>query len=250
MNEPPQLASLAQATSIRVVLVEDDDELRGLLSAGLASRGLQVIGLPSAEQLYRHLAVNACEVVVVDIGLPGEDGYSVTAHLRQLSSVGIVLLTARGGDAAMARGLKSGADVFFTKPVDFDVLASSILNLHGRLAHRAAPYSHITAEPGMPWSLVADGWTLRGPQGVELPLVEAERAFLQPLFERTGQIVPREELIAALTNEPWNFDPHRLEVLLHRLRGRVKARFGLALPVRAIRGAGYLLVRDLHRPPA
>lgn len=242
MNElPPSTSVMLKPALARVVLVEDDEELRGLLLADLAARGFQVVGLPSAERLYRHLAVQSCDVVVLDIGLPGEDGYSVTAHLRQLSSVGIILLTARGGAAEMRRGLKHGADLFLAKPVDYDVLASSISNLHARLLQQAVQNVGIQAKPTMVWSLTSDNWTLRGPQGIQLPLLEAERAFLEPLFARAGQTVSREELIAALTNEPWDYDPHRLEVLLHRLRNRVKARFDCALPVRAIRGAGYLL---------
>jgi len=245
MNERPRSTSAVMKPALaRVVLVEDDEELRSLLLADLVARGFQVVGLPSAERLYRHLAVQSCDVVVLDIGLPGEDGYSVTAHLRQLSTVGIILLTARGGPAEMRRGLKHGADLFLTKPVDYDALASSISNLHARLMRPAVADSAIEAKTPMTWSLTADGWTLRGPQGLQLQLLEAERAFLQPLFARAGQAVPREELIAALTNEPWDYDPHRLEVLLHRLRSRVRARFDCALPVRAIRGAGYLLASE------
>lgn len=247
MNElPPSTSGVLKRAMARVVLVEDDQELRDLLLADLAARGFQVVGLPSAERLYRHLAVQSCDVVVLDIGLPGEDGYSVTAHLRQLSTVGIILLTARGGAAEMRRGLKHGADLFLTKPVDYDVLASSIFNLHARLLQHALPNpgAQAKAKPPSSWSLTADNWTLRGPQGIELPLLQAERAFLQPLFARTGQAVPREDLIAALTDQPLEYDPHRIEVLLHRLRNRVKARFDCALPVRAIRGTGYLLSSD------
>lgn len=240
----PSTSMVLKPAVTRVVLVEDDEELRGLLLADLVARGFQAVGLPSAERLYRHLAVQSCDVVVLDIGLPGEDGYSVTAHLRQLSSVGIILLTARGGAAEMRRGMKHGADLFLTKPVDYDVLASGIVNLHARLSLHAVQSVAIQARPSMSWSLTADDWTLRGPQGLQLPLLEAERAFLQPLFARAGQAVPREELIAALTDQPWDYDPHRLEVLLHRLRGRVKARFDCALPVRAVRSKGYLLIRD------
>lgn len=244
MNESRPSTFVTQSAPARVVLVEDDEALRNLLLSDLALRGLQVVGLPSAERLYRHLAVQSCDVVVLDVGLPGEDGYSATAHLRQLSSVGIILLTARGGPSAMAKGLKHGADIFLTKPVDYDVLASSIVNLHARLSQHAARDPGREAKGGTIWSLTADDWTLRGPEGAELPLLEAERAFLRPLFKRAGQPVPREELIAALTDQPWDYDPHRLEVLLHRLRARVKAKFDRALPVRAIRGAGYLLVSD------
>ena len=72
-------------------------------------------------------------------------------------------------------------------------------------------------------------------------LTEAERAFLTLIFSSPGETVARERLIAALTDQPWSFDPHRIEVLVHRLRNRVQSATGCTLPVRAVRGAGYRL---------
>ena len=74
-----------------------------------------------------------------------------------------------------------------------------------------------------------------------LDLTEAERAFLTLLFSSPAETVARERLIAALTDQPWSFDPHRIEVLVHRLRNRVQSATGCTLPVRAVRGAGYRL---------
>ena len=99
--------------------------------------------------------------------------------------------------------------------------------------------------PGIAWQLQADGWRLCAPDGTGLDLGRAERAFLQPLFASPGQPVGREALIANLTDSPWDFDPHRLEVLAHRLRNRVRAATGFALPLRAPRGLGYLLQPEL-----
>lgn len=238
--------SLAPA---RIAIAEDDDELRALMVSELAERGFEVAGFASAELLYRHLAVHRCDVVVLDVVLPGEDGYAVAAHLRHLASVGILMLTARGGADAMARGLTSGADLYLVKPVDFDVLAAGIDSLRRRLrAGDTSPEAPADAVPGArpagPWSLIAGGWTLRAPRGQELSLSEAERAFLQPLLAQPGRTVARETLIAGMTDDPHDFDPHRLEVLLHRLRLRVRNLTGLALPLRAVRGSGYLWVDE------
>ena len=102
----------------------------------------------------------------------------------------------------------------------------------------AAPAQHA----GNDWSLRAGGWELWSPDGRVLALSTAERALLHELLSCPGTPVGREQLIAALTSTPWDFDPHRLEVLMHRLRARVRAATPLALPVRALRGAGYLWV--------
>jgi two-component system, OmpR family, response regulator PhoP len=221
----------------QIAVVEDDEEFRELMVSDLSSRGFAVVGMDSAEALYRYLSIRRCHIVVLDVGLPGEDGYSVACHLRQMSSVGIIMLTARGDAGDMARGFDTGADLYLIKPVDLDVLASAVTSLQRRLASAKAP---TPSKKNGSWSLVASGWTLSPPHGEEIALAEAERAFLQPLFANPGQPVAREALISELTDKPWEFDPHRLEVLVHRLRARVKTATGLTLPIRAVRGVGYL----------
>ncbi len=228
-------------TAARIAVTEDDDELRELIVCELNDRGFETVGFASAEDLYRHLAVQRCDIVVLDIGLPGEDGYAVARHLRQIASVGIVMLTARGGSDDMARGLSTGADLYLVKPLDMDVLAAGIASLRRRLA---SPGPSAEEPPPPRWSLVAGGWKLRTPDGIELGLGEAERVFLRMLLEHPGEPVERERLIASMTDSPEDFDPHRLEVLLHRLRQRVRTASGHALPLRAVRGAGYLWLHE------
>lgn len=232
---------------LRIAVVEDDRPLRTLLVTLLASRGAQTVALGSAEALYRHLLAHPCDIVILDVGLPGEDGYSTVGHLRRSTSVGIVMLTGRGAPGEMARGLGLGADLYLVKPVDRDVLVAGLVSLRRRLAATAAPEREVPPppSPGTAWSLQADGWRLCAPDGTGLDLSRSERAFLQPLFANAGQPVDRETLIGSLTDAPWDFDPHRLEVLVHRLRNRVRAATGLALPLRAPRGLGYLLQPDL-----
>ena len=96
---------------LQVAVVEDDAELRDLIVSELGDHGVLAVGLDSAEALYRHLAVAACDVVMLDVMLPGEDGYTVVAHLRRSSEVGIVMLTGRGAPRDVATGLGRGADL-------------------------------------------------------------------------------------------------------------------------------------------
>lgn len=239
---------------LRVALVEDDPELRTLLAEELAEHGVSTAAFDSAEALYRHLAVHPCDIVLLDVMLPGEDGYAVAAHLRAGSGVGIVMITGRGAPTDMAHGLGRGADLYLVKPLDFDVLVAGLAAVRRRLALAAttapAAASAVPAVAPAPvpatvgWQLQSAGWRLHAPDGTVLELSHIERAFLQPLFECRGAPVDRETLIAGLTDEPWDFDPHRLEALVHRLRTRVLGASGHALPLRALRGAGYLVLPD------
>jgi two-component system response regulator PhoP len=225
--------------SPRVAVVEDEDELRGMIVDELSERGYDVVGLASAEALYRHMSVQALDIVVLDIGLPGESGLEAASHLRQLASVVIILLTGRGGKKLMAKSLAMGADLFLTKPIDYDVLALAVANLHRRLAP-AMNGAALDDQDAPTWSLSDAGWTLHGPDARTLALSEAERTILARLLERPGTPVSRKALIEVLTDQPWDFDPHRLDVLVHRLRGKVNSRFSQPLPLRAVRRIGYV----------
>ncbi|WP_367347346.1 response regulator transcription factor [Stenotrophomonas bentonitica] len=235
------MTATRELEGLQVWVVEDDPELLALLLDDLAWRGAAVRGLGSAEALYRALLSDRCDIVVLDVGLPGEDGYAVASHLRASASIGIVMLTGRGDARDMALGLTQGADLYLVKPPDMDVLAAGLLSLRRRL-----PAASIAATPPAPaplarWQLADDGWTLHAPTAATLPLTAMERGLLQQLVDASGAAVTREQLIAAVTDTPWDFDPHRLDVLVHRLRARVRAATGVELPLRALRGQGYLL---------
>ncbi len=226
---------------LHVWVVEDDPELLALIVDDLRWRGAHARGLASAEALYRDLAVDRCDIVVLDIGLPGEDGYAVARHLRRIADIGIVMVTGRSSTHDMTHGLAQGADAYLVKPLDSDLLAAALASLRRRLRLEApASTPPATPAPAPGWQLQTDGWCLRAPNDKTLDLTSAERGFLRALHAAPGQPVEREALIAAVTDTPWDFDPHRLDVLVHRLRTRVQSATGMALPARALRGAGYL----------
>ena len=235
--------SLCRLDGVRIWVVEDDPEWRDMVVEELQFHGATARGLESVEALYRALAVERCDILVLDVGLPGEDGLSATGHLRRMDGMGIVLVTGRGGTVDMAQGLAVGADVYLPKPLELPVLVAALHSLHRRMTLMAAPAvpSPASRESGTAWSLRANGWDLHAPDGGVLTLTVAERGFLNELFASPGQAVAREQLIAAVTDQPWDFDPHRLEVLVHRLRTRVRNATGTMLPVRALRGLGYML---------
>lgn len=229
----------------RVLVVEDDAELRDdILVPGLAGFGFATEGVASAEALYRRFVAAPSELVVLDIGLPQEDGLSAAAHLRQARgmAVGIVMLAGMDSGTDQVRGLEMGADAYLAKPVTLDVLAATLHSVLRRLRAAAAPRA---AEAGGPeWQLDADGWGLRASNGRKIPLTQLERSILSCLLARRGEAVSRETLIAELGGDADSaFDPHRLEMIIHRLRRKTEEQLGLNLPLRAVRGVGYVFAR-------
>lgn len=234
--------------SLNVVVVEDDTQQRDLLVNELAAHGFDVKGCCDAASLWRHMTVARCDVIVLDIGLPDEDGLSIADHLRSASEVGIVMLTGYTASADQVRGLRGGADAYLTKPVDYGILVATLESI-GRRLRAAAPAAVDEADEGL-WKLVADGWKLRTPDCQEVILTAYERDMLRCLITAEGRPTDRETLIGALTSEVHDFDPHRLEMVIYRLRRKIKAVSTCNLPLEAVRGVGYLIndIDDDSRP--
>lgn len=239
--ESSQLQRLRGAV---VAVVAVDDESREFVIDELQRAGIWGVGLDSAQALYRYLLESPCDIVLLDINLLGEDGYSVANFLCGISPrVGVVMLGGRHSIADMARSLIEGADLYLSSPVDIPLLLAALGSLLRRLQAQTPMVEVVQPTRSinvLDWVLSSDGWTLSSPEQRSLPLTNAERDFLSILFARRGNVVNREALIDVIAHTPHDFDPHRLDVLVHRLRARLAAITDEKLPLRAVRGKGYL----------
>lgn len=234
-----------------MIIVEDDQDLREETVLGLRSLGIAALGVADAASLYREMVQQKFDVAILDIGLPGEDGFSVLRHLRQSGKMGIIMLTARGTLEDRVQGLNDGADAYMVKPVDLKELVSVLGSLSRRLERTepmGPPVSHALAQAGLAaaqpssaaaWSLNKSYWTLISPQGTTIPLTPKEYTFLSRLVERCGEPVPRAHIIHAFGGDIDEFDFHRVEVMISRLRRKAKAITGDSLPIKAIPGFGF-----------
>ncbi|WP_266172095.1 response regulator transcription factor [Dyella subtropica] len=245
----------------RVLVLEDDEVQREqVLIPALAEYGFDVTGARTWADLYRHMLSSQYDIALLDIDLPGEDGITVAQYLRQLSSMGIVILTESHERSDHVRALAAGVDTYLSKPVDIDVLAASLRSLARRLQTSAVACeednaTYDLAPPRGEWRLEKDDWCLMTPRNVTIALSSSERCVLRQLMMAKGAAVPREELIAALCQDIYDFDPHRLEMLVYRLRRKAREH-GDAVPLMTVRGIGYAFSIDqsdasdrlIHRP--
>lgn len=230
---------------LHIAVVDDDPQLRDLvLVPGLRDHGFVVTGMGSASELQTAMQVCLFDIIVLDLGLPDSDGLDLTARIRPASDIGIVMLTGRADDHSRIRGLTAGADCFLTKPVTIDVLAASLTSLARRL-ESGAPAAPATAATNPCWELAGSGWRLVTPDGERITLSRSERDVLIRLLATPGAPVIRETLIASLTDDVHSFDPHRLEMLIHRLRSKIARHWSGDNPLQAVRGRGYLFVADV-----
>lgn len=115
--------------ALRLAIIEDNADLLDELLAWLGYRGFEVWGTRSAEAFWRQLHSHPVDIVLVDIGLPGEDGFSVLNYLHELGHYGLVVVSARGQQQDKLQALSLGADAYLIKPVNFAHLAETLTAL-------------------------------------------------------------------------------------------------------------------------
>lgn len=204
----------------------------------LSRSGFQPVGLGGALELYRALLAERYHLVLLDMGLPDEDGLAIARHLRDLSpSLGIVMLTGHASAGHRRRALEDGVDAYLSKSADLQELVATLRNL----ARRVGPALPDPADGASGWRLDERGWRILSPEGRELGLSLAERQVLALLAATPGMPVRREALIERLVENVHDFDPHRLDMLVYRLRRKCERQLQAKLPLRAVRGVGYRL---------
>jgi two-component system, OmpR family, response regulator PhoP len=222
---------------IAVCIVEDDCDLREEVVQTLLEYGFDARGFPGSRELYFGLLQQPCDVAILDVGLPGEDGFSIMENLRTTASIGIIMFTARGQMSDRVRALMGGADAYLVKPVDMVELVATIVSL----ARRLHPAENPAEERGSGWRLSGDGWLLSSPGGVSISLSGAERSFFQVLMQHVGITVSRGELIKALGHHADDVLSNRLDMLVSRLRRKVAQATSEELPLHSVRGIGFSL---------
>ncbi|MGY1410070.1 MULTISPECIES: response regulator transcription factor [unclassified Luteimonas] len=236
--------------------MEDDPEYRDAILAPTLERSeFEVTAMGSALELYRALASRSFDLVLLDVGLPDDCGYAIARHLREVApTMGIVMLTGHVAPADRVRGLEAGADTYLGKPVGMPELVAVLRNLATRVA-ATRTLGDVPAMPGREandeataedtsgrWRLDADGWRILAAGKGEVELNMAERQVLLALAAAPGVPVSRKALMGQLTVDAHDFDSHRLETLVYRLRRKCLQQAGVELPLRAVRGLGYALV--------
>jgi len=228
-----------------IAIVEDEPVLRDELAFQLRLFGHTVETFASAGHFYRYLAVSRVAVAILDIGLPDEDGLSICRHLRAHDKqIGIVFVTARSQRQDRLQGLEGGADAYLVKPVDLDELILTLNRLRDRFNNaRNTQTTGGTAAAGN-WQLNLDTASLIAPNGSRVALTLNELQLMRLLHARAPQPCTPMELGLAMGMLPDEFDKHRIEVVISRLRTKIVRTAGMNIPIRAHRGQGYSLSDD------
>ena len=222
------------AAAMRLLLIEDDAKLSRLLVRGLREEGFAVDATGDGEDGAWRAVENEYDAVILDVNLPGMDGFQVLDKMRAKGRrTPVLMLTARGALQDRLRGLNGGADDYLKKPFDFEELLARI---HA-LLRRAAPEKEVLLRTG---DLTLDPQkreVIRGGRGVDL--TAKEFAILEYLLRHKGRVVSRTTLSEHAWDENFDAMSNVVDVTVYRLREKIHA-LGTPL-VHTVRGAGYVL---------
>lgn len=225
---------------MRALLVDDDRELARLLTDYFAPHGVTLEHVESGDEAEGRLASASFDVVLLDVMLPGVDGFEVCRRVRRSREIPIVMLTARGDDADRIVGLDTGADDYVPKPFN----PRELLARMRAVLRRGRPVvgSHEVLRVGaLEIDVAAHRATL---DGRELPLTSFELGVLVALARRAGDTVPREELARAVKGGEYDPSVDRsLDVHVSHLRQKLGDDAREPRTIVTVRGKGYVLVR-------
>lgn len=225
-----------------VVVLDDEVDITQLLANYLPAHGFRVSQVHRGEALIQLLERDLADLVLLDLGLPGEDGFSLARRIRERWQIGIIIVTGRGDAVDKVVGLEVGADDYVTKPFDLRELVARIKAVLRRLLAQAEmPPANQTLEFAG-WRLDIDARSLSNPQGEDVALTNGEFELLRAFARHPGRVLSRDFLLEHTRGrEAAPFD-RTIDVQIGRLRKKLKTPASTAEIIKSVRGAGYILV--------
>jgi DNA-binding response OmpR family regulator len=221
-----------------LLLVEDDPSIRMAIELALTRQGHQVVTAATGEEALELWQAQRPELVVLDVMLPGIDGFEICRRIRRTDQVPIILLTARSDDIDVVVGLESGADDYVVKPVQPRVLDARIRAVLRRLGSSSTE-SGDTAVFG---DLLVDRAAMTVTRGGEpISLTPTELKLLVELSRRPGQALSRQQLLRLVWDHDYLGDSRLVDACVQRLRAKVELIPGDPQLIRTVRGIGYRL---------
>ncbi len=232
-----------------ILVVDDDREIRDLLSKFLERQGMRVSAARDAKEARKLWPLGRYHLVVLDLMLPGESGLDFAKWLRTQGEVPIVMLTAMSEETDRIVGLELGADDYLGKPFNPREVLARI-----RAVLRRAHGEPVTAKEPQAKAIRFGGWMLEparrrllNPDGAEVPLTGGEYELLQVLVERPNRVLTRDMLMDLLRGRQAGPFDRAIDVAVSRLRRKLEDDGRNPSLIKTVRGGGYVLAATVEK---
>jgi len=234
----------------QILVVDDEPEIAELLRRYLSLQGYAVSTADGGVAMRRVMADAEIDLVLLDLGLPGEDGLALMRSLRESSSVAIIVVTGRGEPVDRIVGLEVGADDYVTKPFDVRELAARVRSVLRRTKEAAAKSQEavqMDVARFAGWTLHLGARRLESPEGKPVDITTGEFELLATLVKSPGRVFSRDELLEATRNRGAGPFDRTIDVQVGRLRRKIEADPQRPELIKSVRGAGYVLTPKVER---
>ncbi len=245
----------------RILVVDDDADIRELLDNYLSGYGFEVRGVADGSAMRAELATWSADLILLDLGLPGEDGLTLARELRSGSRAGIIIVTGRGQPVDRVVGLELGADDYMAKPFDLRELLARIRSVLRRIKPDSDAAGGARAGAGVvpdqapaPERYQFEGWrldvgarSLHRPDGSAVSLTSGEFDLLMIFVREPNQVLSRDRLMELIHGrESGPFD-RAIDVQVGRLRRKIEVDPAEPALIKSVRGSGYLFTPRVQR---
>jgi two-component system, OmpR family, response regulator len=237
------------STPSHLAVLDDEADITRLLGHYLGSNGFRVSQVHSGVALMELMARDAPALVLLDLGLPGEDGFAIARQLREHWRCGLVIVTGRGDAVDKVVGLEVGADDYVTKPFDLRELLARVRAVMRRLEPAPANHAPVAAPAAersklrfAQWELDTAARQLRDAQGRDVPLTTGEFDLLSVFARSPGRVLSRDYLLEHTRGRSAGPFDRTIDVQIGRLRKKLELDPEDPQIIKSVRGAGYILV--------
>jgi DNA-binding response OmpR family regulator len=238
---------------MRILIVDDEPEVRTLLRAGLEGEGFAVVEAADGRQAMSLIASRLpIDLVTLDLNLGGEDGLKVARELRAAKNTPMIMITGKGDAIDRVVGLELGADDYIPKPF---LMREVIARIRAVLRRYTGGVDARSISPDSPSERFGfDGWVVdllrrevRAPDGTARELTTAEFNLLALFLQKPGRVLSRDELMDLLKGHDWTPMDRSIDALVARLRKKLEPDSERPQFVKTVRGIGYVFAGDVKR---
>lgn len=227
-------------TMLSILIVDDDAQIRQLLSDYLAGFGMSVVAVADGKAMSVVLEKESFDLIILDLMLPGEDGLSLCRNLRAKSDIPILMLTARGEAMDRVVGLEVGADDYIVKPFEPRELVARIQTILRRARGSRESIKEQKEAVFMGWRLNYILRQLVSPEELVIPLSNAEFRLLTVLVEHPNRVLTRDFLLDEARGRNMDMFDRSIDILISRVRQKLNDDPRTPAMIKTVRGEGYL----------